>query len=198
MQSISTTEHKAALRREVSTRLGTFLPKELRRSDDALFARFLALPETAAARSILLYFGMNSEPETARLIPVLLSRGKRVLLVRCLPGRGLEAREIGAKTVLSRHPYGMLEPGDDCPVVPREEIDLILTPGLCFDRAGYRLGRGGGYYDRYLECYRGVSVGLCRESFLRGALPREVHDKPVNLVVTERETCTAPMCPAAL
>ena len=89
------------------------------------------------------------------------------------------------KSVLIRHRYGMLEPGEDCPVVPREEIDLILVPGLCFDRLGYRLGQGGGYYDRYLAGYRGTTVGLCRREVLQEHVPREAHDSRVELLVTD-------------
>ena len=81
----------------------------------------------------------------------------------------------------------MLEPGEDCPLAARESIDLILVPGLCFDRLGYRLGQGGGYYDRYLAGYAGATVGLCRRAVLQEAVPREAHDRPVDLVVTDGE-----------
>jgi len=65
------------------------------------------------------------------------------------------------------------------------EIDLILVPALCYDRRRFRLGQGGGYYDRYLANYRGRTVGLCRDLVLQDALPREATDLPVGLVLTE-------------
>ena len=68
-----------------------------------------------------------------------------------------------------------------------EEIDLVLVPGLCYDRQGYRLGFGGGYYDRWLAGFPGLRVGLCREAVLQDRLPVEHHDLPVDLVVTESE-----------
>ena len=80
------------------------------------------------------------------------------------------------------------EPGPDRPVVSPGEIDLVLVPGLAFDRRGYRLGQGGGYYDRYLPQTKAVTVALCRSCFLLDAVPREEHDAPVDLVLTEEET----------
>ena len=69
--------------------------------------------------------------------------------------------------------------------VEREKLDLILVPGLCFDSRGSRLGQGGGYYDRYLEDYDGVTIGLCREDFFQVNLPREPLDAWVRFVLTE-------------
>ena len=181
MPSTSITEQKGALRRAVRARLSALSPEEREESDGILFRRFLALPGLAEAH------GMGTEPDTAKLIPALLDRGKEVLLPRCLPGRAMEARRVTRESALIRHRYGMLEPGEDCPPVRREDIGLILVPGLCFDRAGYRLGQGGGYYDRYLDGYGGLTVGLCRRAVLRDAVPREPHDRPVDLVVTDGE-----------
>ena len=88
MPSTSITEEKAALRRAVRARLSAMSPEERAESDGVLFRRFLALPGLAAADRVLLFCGMGTEPDTARLIPALLDRGKQVLLPRCLPGRG--------------------------------------------------------------------------------------------------------------
>lgn len=180
-------ESKAALRAQVRGLMAAVTEAERRESDEALFARFLALPEVEGAKTIFLYRGMGAEPDTAALERTLLERGKTVALPRILPDRGMEARVVTGDTVLLRHPYGMLEPGEDCPLLSKEDIDLILTPGLAYDRAGYRLGQGGGYYDRYLADYTGRTVALCRAAFLLPQVPALPHDLPVELVVTERE-----------
>ena len=84
--------------------------------------------------------------------------------------------------------YGIPEPGPDAERVEPESGDIIIVPALCFDRQGYRLGQGGGYYDRWLELHPGLfSVGLCRERFLQERVPREAHDMCVRCVVTEKE-----------
>ena len=171
----------------------TALTEEERRESDALLlTRFLVLPEVERARTILLYHGMGAELDTASLLRELSARGKTVALPRCLPGRGMEARRVTGDSALIRHPYGMLEPGEDCPVIAREGIDLILTPGLAFDKKGYRLGQGGGYYDRYLAGYGGKTVALCRDVFVLDEVPTEPHDRPVGLVLTETEERRGP------
>lgn len=176
---------KVAARTEIRARMGALTEAEREKSDEALFARFLALPEVERAGTIMLYCGMGAEPDTARLISKLIAMGKSVALPKCLPGWKMEARRVATTTELVRHSYGMLEPGEDCPVVSREEIDLILTPGLAFDKNCYRLGQGGGYYDRYLAHYTGVAVALCRGAFLLDAVPTQMHDRPVDMVLTE-------------
>lgn len=178
-------EEKAALRARIRAHMRAMSTAELRASDDKLFARFLALPQVEKAETILLYHGMGAEPETARLLAALLTRGKRVALPRILPGRGMEGRLVRAENTLMRHAYGMLEPGEDCPLLPKEETDLILVPGLAFDRRCYRLGQGGGYYDRYLAGFAGFTAALCRGEFLLEQIPVEGHDTPVELVLTE-------------
>ena len=179
------TAEKAGLRRRAGALLKGLSPQARRESDDALFARFLALPQVAAADTLLLYHGMGTEPDTARLLPALRAMGKRVCLPRCLPGQGLEARLVGPDSALVPHPFGMLEPGEDCPPTERDKIDLILVPGLAFDRSGGRLGQGGGYYDRFLAGYPGFTAALCRQALLLDRVPRAGHDLGVDLVVTE-------------
>ena len=180
----TTAAEKKALRVRLREALKSLSPVRCREEDEALFARFLALPQVADARTLLLYHGMGREPDTARLIQPLLEMGKGVCLPRCLPGGGMEARLVQRDTVLVPHPYGMLEPGPECPGVEPSEIDLALVPGLGFDRSGGRLGRGGGYYDRWLADYGGFTAALCRACALVEAVPREEHDLGVDLVIT--------------
>ncbi len=179
------TAEKDRLRRWALGWLSGLSPQARREGDVVLFRRFLALPQVADARTILLYHGMNTEPDTVRLLPPLWERDKRVCLPRCLPGNQMEARLVQRNSRLIRHPYGMLEPGPDCPAVPPEGIDLVLVPGLAFDRSGGRLGRGGGYYDRWLAGFSGFTAALCRDGLLLDSIPRLPHDVGVALVVTE-------------
>ena len=179
------TAEKAALRRRVRAYLEGLSPRQRRESDDALFARFLSMPQVEAADTLLLYHGMGAEPDTARLFHALWARGKRLCLPRCLPGHGMEARLIRPDSVLLPHRFCMLEPGEDCPPVKRADIGLALVPGLAFDRSGGRLGQGGGYYDRWLAGFSGFTAALCRAPLLLERLPAEGHDFPVALVLTE-------------
>ena len=86
---------------------------------------------------------------------------------------------------LVRHPFGMAEPAADLPTVPPEALELVLVPGLAFDRHGWRLGYGGGYYDRFLKGFAGISAGIVFHALLLDDLPHGEFDVPVQWVVTE-------------
>ena len=119
-----------------------------------------------------MFYGVGREPDTRPVIRALLERGKRVALPKCLPGRRMQARAVSGLDKLTPGPFCIPEPGEDCPVVDREEIDLILVPNLCCDKQGHRLGHGGGYYDRYLAGYSGRTVALCPAALAAGAAAR--------------------------
>lgn len=156
-------------------------------SDFLLLSRFLSLPQVVAAGSLLLFWGVDTEPETSRLVEPLLEMDKRIALPRCLPHRQMEAREYRGWGHLMESAYGIPEPDDECPVMARESVDLILVPNLCCDRRGFRLGHGGGYYDRYLAGYGGTTVALCRDALLFDNLPTGEYDLPVQIILTETQ-----------
>lgn len=185
----ATAEEKRCLRRQMRQALEKLPPQARRESDRTMFARFLALPQVERARTVFAFWGIPPrEPETGLLVEELVQRGKRVVLPRMVGHGQMETRLYCPDRPLVPAAFGILEPGEDCPLVTREEIDLVLVPGLCYDRRGYRLGFGGGYYDRWLTNYDGVRIGLCRQSLLRESLPVAPYDIPVDLVVTEEES----------
>lgn len=178
---------KAKLRQEVRKRLKAMPLEERQASDAALFAAFLALPELVESKTILLFYGVKEEPDTSRLIPALLERGKRICLPCSLPEHQMEARLIRQDSVLISGAFQIPEPAQDCPIVRKEELDLILVPNLCCDRLGVRLGQGGGFYDRYLADYEGKTVSLCRSVLLQDRILQERYDQMIQIVLTEEE-----------
>ena len=187
---ISTTptpaEEKQALRRSVRRQLSLLSPEELQASDRRLFSAFLALPQVQCAQVLFLFWGIpGREPETGPLVQYLTALGKQVGLPRMLPGHGMEIRLYQPEIPLVQAPFGIWEPPEHAPLLERAEIDLALVPAVCYDREGYRLGFGGGYYDRWLEHYSGLTVGLCRDCSLQEHVPREVHDQRVQILLTE-------------
>ena len=156
------TEQKQRFREELREQERRLTKAALSASNQRLAQRFLALEEVAAANTVLLYCSMGTEPDTEAVLEELLARGKRVALPRCLPGRSMETRLYVPGLPLLRHRYGMLEPGADHPLVETAQIDLALVPALAYDIRCMRMGRGGGYYDRYLADFPSVTVGLCR------------------------------------
>lgn len=188
----SITTDKAALRALIRAQAAA-IPLQRRRESDALLARrFLALPQVARAQTLLLFWGVGTEPDTRPILDGLWAAGKTVLLPKCLPGRAMAARKAAGPDGLVPGAFGIPEPGEDCPAVEPDRIDLILVPDLCCDRQCYRLGQGGGYYDRYLARYHGHTVSLCRDELLQASVPTGEYDRPVELVLTETESLSHP------
>jgi 5-formyltetrahydrofolate cyclo-ligase len=148
------------------------------------------MPEWPAARTVALYAAQASEPDLRHL---LADAGKTFCFPR-VTGDGMAFHQCQSMDVLRPGPWKLLEPDPAlCPEVPVQEIDLLLIPGLAFTRSGGRLGRGGGFYDRFLTGVhpRAVKVGICFHVQLVEDLPTEAHDHEVDWVVTETEMVRA-------
>jgi 5-formyltetrahydrofolate cyclo-ligase len=163
-------------------------PQERIRLVGRIEERLVAIPEFIAAGSVLLFYSFGSEVATGGLIDHALAGGKSILLPY-LEGDVLEAAEIVAGEELVPTTYGPKEPPRRTAVDPGE-VDLVVTPGLAFDRRGYRVGYGGGFYDRYLARLRpeanraavGFSFQVVEE------VPAGPRDERVHLIVTDAET----------
>ena len=125
-------EVKKALRAQMREALADLSEEERAESDRVLLERFLAHPKLAQAQTVLLYYGVGTEIHTAPLIDALLAQGKTVCLPRCLPGHKMQAHRITGEADLVPDKYQIPAPRPDAPEVAREDIDLILVPGLCF------------------------------------------------------------------
>jgi 5-formyltetrahydrofolate cyclo-ligase len=90
---------------------------------------------------------------------------------------------------LEKGAYGLMEPDiNKCQKVTDLNKGICLVPGLVYDREGYRLGFGKGYYDRFLINFHGITIGICYSRCVEQSLPRGFYDKPIDLVVTEKYT----------
>lgn len=187
----STALEKTLLRVNIRKQLTAMPTAQMQQSDSALFQALMALPQVEQAKTISLFWGITGlEPDTSRLIPQLLDMGKRICLPRIISDFGMELREYSPNCPMARTSFGILEPTIDCPLVAKNQVDLVIVPALCYDRKGFRLGYGAGHYDRWLSDYTGHTVGMCREISLQDEVPVEAHDKPVQIVVTESEVLT--------
>ena len=176
-------------------------PRERRAAGEAIESAVLALKAWRRASLVLTYLSFGSEVETRGLVRAAWAAGKRVAAPRCvtreLPG-GVEPAlawvEIRSLEGLAPGAFGIEEPPAACPTLGEEDVlapdAVALVPGLAFDRAGMRLGYGGGYYDRFLRSFPGTSVGLCPDALLVRSLAEagatDEHDLPVDVVVSER------------
>ena len=154
---------------------------------DELCRQAEVLPEYRRATWVLGYAPFRREPDIRPLIERALAAGKRVAMPRCVTAdHTLGFYEIRSWAELETGSYGIAEPPAEEERRWQPTADAVcFVPALGYDNDGYRLGYGGGYYDRFLPTFAGVSVGLCPSECLT-KLPREINDRPVTAVVTER------------
>ena len=182
---------KAELRYMVRDRLSALTQEERRESDRQIVERFFEHPWLRESKTIFAYYGIGTEIHTTPMLRRLLRLDKRVLLPHVLGDGIMEAVELRNLEALTEGPLGIPEPPAG-KAVPKSEIDLIIVPNLCCDRRGYRLGQGGGYYDRYLADYPGKTLAFCRRVTLFDSLLVEAFDQPVQCILSEREELVRP------
>ena len=189
---------KALLRRRFEAARGSLTPEARAAAEEAITASLYALPAWASAPLVCGYLPVRGEIQTLPIweraaaegkgyaLPVTVTGAKEGKMVfRSLP------RYAPHELIPAR--YGLSEPSEACPTLSLADFAgaLILVPGLAFDDGGFRIGYGGGYYDRFLSALRAervpvTTVGLVFEACRAATLPRESHDIPVDLILDER------------
>ena len=178
---------KKQLRNSVREEIAALPEDYIKSSNDGIFKRLLSLDEYMNAKSILLYHSIDREPDTIAIANAALEAGKTVAFPYCYSGGKMEARIIDNLNQLTPAILGIPAPPDNAPVIAPDDLDLIIVPALLFDTSGYRLGYGGGYYDRYLSELSAFTVGITRHRLLRSDVPTEPHDVAVNCLITEED-----------
>lgn len=162
------------------------ISQEIRREgSNAITAHILAWEAFARAQTVMAYASYGAEVETDALLVAVLARGKHLALPRCGAKGEMEAHAVVGLDGLAVDRYGIVAPALDAAVIDREAIDLVLVPGLLFDWQGARLGQGGGYYDRYLAGYRGMTCALAFTAQVLPYLETRPHDVPMRALATE-------------
>ncbi|MGD2148433.1 MAG: 5-formyltetrahydrofolate cyclo-ligase [Anaerolineae bacterium] len=146
----------------------------------AICRRLARMTVVQEAGKILTYLAFRNEPDLAALVDVLPGIA---WIVPRIDREGLVLHRYDPDSLL-RHAYGMLEPLPSAPVVEPAELDVVLVPGVSFDRQGGRLGFGGGFYDRLLIRTSAVRIGITYDACLADALPCDAHDQRMDWVVT--------------
>lgn len=152
--------------------------------------RLIETPEFQRANVIMAYLSLPNEIDTAQLILYAWQHRKNV----AVPKVSWQQRHLipvqihSLDTGLSTEPGGLRNPISGLPV-PIEDIDIVVTPGLAFDRDGNRLGRGGSYYDRFFEhkTLKAVKCGLAFNEQITESIDTSEHDKPVDMLITDKE-----------
>lgn len=179
---------KNELRRICLDKIEEFDEAYISMSDDKITRFVLSLPEYKKADVVFTYFSMKREIGTRSLVYRSLVDGKTVAMPVVKGPTSMEfaiVRDPDTELRLSK--FGLLQPTDDAQRLTPGDGDIIIVPGLCYGRDGYRLGWGAGYYDGYLAGLSCFTAGLCRDALLMDSVPTEPHDVPVRCVVTEKK-----------
>lgn len=169
-------------------RLAQLSGEERERAGERIARAVWSLPELAAARTLLLYSAVPGEVPTDKIAAEAWSRGLTVLYPRCVDDFEMTLHQTAAAADLrAAGRYGILEPDESCPMVAREDVDVVLVPGLAWDAEGNRLGRGRGYFDRLLgdRVWRGFRCGLFFAVQELPRVPSDRFDVRLDAVVTE-------------
>lgn len=173
---------KGAVRREIIEKLKNMTYEEKTHSNDIIFEKLLKLPEFLTSKVIFLYISVGDEADTVRLFNLALEMGKRVCIPKC-EGKGImRAIEVFGVGDLIPDKYGI--PSAVGEEISPHDIDFAIVPAVAFEKSGKRLGRGGGYYDRFLEKLDAFTVGICHPCQILNEIETEKHDIPVNLVIS--------------
>ena len=174
---------KAELRKQVLQEMKAIPRQQKQFIDQTLTERLLQHPFYQEAKVIATYLSFPHEFQTQELIEQALKDGKKVLIPKTYP-KGRMDFVVYDPQQLVKTSFGLLEPQGNLEVVDASQIDLIHVPGLAFTMEGYRIGYGGGYYDRYLEHFSGHTLSTVYPCQIRDFSP-ENHDIPVQEVLID-------------
>jgi 5-formyltetrahydrofolate cyclo-ligase len=186
-------ESKKELRKSVLDLRKSLSPEKVRVDSQKIFNKLCSIESFLAGNIIMSYVSFGNEVSTLDFIARCLSVGKRI----CVPliTRGSDGKKtmipseiFSIEDDLAPGTMGILEPVEGrIRKLEPEEIDLVIVPGIIFSTDRYRIGYGGGYYDRFLPALRNdcLKAGVAFEFQIRDRVPVESHDIPVDMVITE-------------
>lgn len=183
-------EQKALLRKEMVSKRLALSPQVIQEKSINFTKKFLLLDYLNTYHTFMLFMPYKNEIDTTYLINRLLSEKKRVVLPKVdKTSNTINAFEVTNLTSdLISGAYGIMEPTEQLLKILPSEIDLILLPGVAFDRKGYRLGYGGGYYDRFLLDTGAFKLGVAFEFQVIEQIPVESWDIQLDKILTD-ENC---------
>lgn len=183
---VTVKEEKKELRRKYSALRRSISPADRKRYSEEICRIFLDTMAYAHADTVLLYHSINSEVETVELIDKVLASGKRLALPVCRENGVMTFKYITDLSQLTKGFFSAPEPREDCEEFKGSRHAVCVIPAIAFDRQGYRLGYGKGYYDRYLTDPSIVKVGFAYDELFVDKLPRGRFDLASDLVITPK------------
>lgn len=178
---------KTIIRKNCLLKLKNMSADEYIRKSECIRLRLLKTAEFIKAETIAITISRQTEVQTRTIIETCWTLGKNVVVPKCNPEqKTMDFRGITSFDQLETVYLDLQEPNLlTTDSLNKIEIDLLIVPGVVFTKEGYRIGYGGGYYDRYLEAYTGKTISIAFELQLVDQVPIENHDVPVGKIITE-------------
>lgn len=174
---------KKEIRAMVRKELASIPQTEFEQACEQIAERLFQTEEWERAYSIAITIANEREVHTKHIIEKAWKEGKKVAVPKCRPSdRSMVFRMITDFNQLESVYCGLLEPKTDA-TEAAGDFDMMIVPGVAFDLDGYRIGYGGGYYDRYLQGFEGPTISLLLAEQLISAIPRDEYDIPVNILI---------------
>ncbi|MGJ7921369.1 5-formyltetrahydrofolate cyclo-ligase [Neobacillus sp. LXY-4] len=180
---------KKQLRQEMKQKLALLNKPNYEEKSYLIAQRLYQDSDWITAKTVGITVSNPPEVDTYQIIRKAWEQGKTVVVPKCEPKtKLLQFRKLDRFSQLESVFFGLYEPIESVTdEVTVDEIDLLIVPGLAFLEKGYRLGFGGGYYDRFLKDYQGNKLSLAFDLQLVEHLPIETHDQPVPKIITDRQ-----------
>lgn len=178
--------NKHMLRQQVNNTYQTLSANERLKAEKKIYEYLFQWNGWKQAETIAVTVSLKNEINTGPIIEAGWQQGKRMCVPKIEPEqRGMDFYEIQQFDELERTIGQIYEPKKNvCPLVPPEQLDLVLVPGLAFNRQGYRVGFGGGYYDRFLNRADFSTAALIHPFQLQDRIPVEAHDVQVQTLIS--------------
>lgn len=160
--------------------------------DNLIYEKMINFYRYQKAEVLLCFVSTDIEVDTIKLINHAFENGKRVAVPKCLDKNGnMEFFLINSLDELQEDSFGLLEPNEETSVMLENyKNSICILPGFAFDSSGFRIGFGKGFYDRFLQRYTGIKVGVCYNNCLSNTLPRGRFDVPADYLVTHKYILT--------
>jgi 5-formyltetrahydrofolate cyclo-ligase len=186
---VTLSAQKDALRLLIREKSRAISPEARAEASQELVQQLLQQPRWLRAQTVLLYLPFPSEPDLRALFESAWFQRKQTALLRHQASDdSLQPCQVQnlSTDLKTDGKFGQAEPADHCPVLLANQLDLLLIPGVAFSWSGSRLGRGQGYYDRFLKQATGVTVGVAFDWQMMAEVPTEPHDVGVQCVATPK------------
>lgn len=177
---------KNTLRQNFILKRNNLTKNEIKQASDIIFNSVSKTDEFFRCSNILLYASYNSEVITYEFLNFALTAHKNVYFPKCYENYRMKFFKVTSFDDLRKGMYGIYEPYANSGEYINSDDSLCIVPGVCFDKRGYRLGYGKGYYDRFLYDFKGKTIGVAMEKFVVDVLPVFSTDIKMNTIITDK------------